>query len=228
MKYIEKSAPPESFKQWYETQQGLVINFNYSSLPNPEKSEFHKKLLDEQGSICAYTMKRISHDTSHIEHIKPRHICLQEAIGLDLDYFNLIACFPREGMSSKCRYGAQYKDKWWDNNGNNFISPLNPICETLFVFSLDGNINLVDHQNEAALTTIRVLKLDDDQLSYDRRLAIRSFIFGENGTDPIDLNFANNAIGNICNKNQAGMFFEFCIAIRDALKEYLQIFQNIN
>ena len=228
MKKITKTFPPASHTNWCEQQQSSGVNYNYKCFQNPEKREFHEKLLQEQGSICGYTMKKICIDTSHIEHVKPRHICVDERKGLDLDYHNLIACYPREGMVARCRYGAQYKDKWWVDNGIHFIAPTNPNCESFFVFSIDGSISPIDPQNEDSLTTIQVLKLDDGQLINDRFISISSFIYGENGEFPIDADFANNAIRNICDRTQDDNFYEFCIAIRDALLAYLQILQNIN
>ena len=180
----------------------------------------------EQGGLCGYTMRRIQQESSHIEHIKPESVCRDELKGSDLDYNNLLACYPQEGMATSYRYGAQFKDKWWENNGAEFISPLNPQCEILITFNLKGEVSA--HQNHAsAKKTIQVLKLDHTSLTEDRRRAIEEFIYGPSGDDPLSQNKAIQAINEIIKANKKGDFVEFCIAIRYALKEYINYLQKI-
>src|SRR5664280_2728308 len=109
MKCIHKTSAPNEYLTWCQIQKNLGTNYNFTSLPNPEKGILHDTLLSEQGYICGYTMKLITKALSHIEHMKPQHVCLQEGLGLDVDYFNMIACYPQKGMKSNCRYGAQAK-----------------------------------------------------------------------------------------------------------------------
>ena len=35
----------------------------------------------------------------------------------------------RKGVPRHCRYGAQEKDDWWEDEGASFVSPLHPACE---------------------------------------------------------------------------------------------------
>jgi len=228
MKHIRKTDAPEKYLNWCARQRELGVNYNYESLSNPEKEGLHEKLLEEQGKICGYTMKRISLNTSHIEHIMPRHICIQKAEGLDLDYNNFIACFPREGMLGKHRYGAQAKDKWWDNNGRDFLSPLNEFCELRVIFNLEGKISPTKHNSNSTIITIGVLRLDNPILTEDRKRAIKEFIYGEDGASPISPENVSEAIDKVYELNEEGIFYEFCIAIHDSLYEYLDILKSIN
>jgi uncharacterized protein (TIGR02646 family) len=125
-------------------------------------------------------MRRIEESSSHIEHIKPESVCRSERIGLDLDYKNLVACFPRDGMGRNQRYGAQYKADWWDDDGAEFVSPLSSNCESRFRFDLDGKIAQFSN-DQAAATTIRVLGLDHRSLTEDRKRVIEEFIYGQTG-----------------------------------------------
>src|SRR5437773_9855241 len=131
MKYVRKAGSPYSYRTWCNHVRGTA-NENYSSLQNPQKRNLHHALLREQGCLCAYTMQRIDENSSHIEHIRPESVCRAERIGSDLDYTNLVACFPRDGMRRRYRYGAQWKGDWWQNDGTEFVSPLIQNCETRF------------------------------------------------------------------------------------------------
>jgi len=220
MKYIKKAGAPLDFVAWRRLMRDTP-NEDFGNLQNPEKMNLREALLQEQGWLCAYTMRRIDSDNSHVEHIKPEWVCHLEGVGVDLDYSNLVACFPRDGMTRQCRYGAQQKDDWWDNNGTDFVSPLHPSCESKFQFDLDGSIRAV-RGTGAALTTIRVLRLDHPNLTEDRRRVLQEFIYGPNGDNPLSVARASRAIPLICHREGAGSFYEFCIAIRDGLNQHIQ------
>jgi uncharacterized protein (TIGR02646 family) len=225
MKHVRKGGPPHTYIAWCNQVKGTV-NEDYRCLQNPEKDILHLALLREQGWLCAYTMRRIDENSSHIEHIKPECICRVEQTGSDLNYSNLVTCFPRDGLRSKYQYGAQQKGNWWGNNGVAFVSPLHVDCEARFCFDIDGNINAVKN-HPAALTTIKVLKLDHPSLTEDRMRVISEFIYGKTGHDPLSKAKALQAIRNICNLNSAGIFYEFCVAIKDAIAEYVRQLEKI-
>jgi uncharacterized protein (TIGR02646 family) len=219
MKYVKKVGAPTIYSNWCRCVKGSV-NEHYNNLQNPEKEALHETLLKEQGWICAYTMRRINKDTSHIEHIKPESLCRKDAVGSDLDYSNMVACFPKEGMIHNYRYGAQLKDKWWVNDGADFISPLNSLCEKMISFDIEGVISAIKN-DPAAVTTIDVLGLDHDSLTEDRRRVIQEFIFGPEGKTPLTRAKVVAAINTICNLNGSDKYYEFCVAIRCALPEYV-------
>lgn len=86
MRKIEKKAEP---KEW--TQHRLTPGVGYQAIP-----ELRDSLLQEQGYICAYCMRRIpttdgnSNETSRIEHILSR----KKHDDLKLDYQNMAVCCP--------------------------------------------------------------------------------------------------------------------------------------
>jgi len=219
MKRIFKGHEPKDFIDYkVENKQGGV-NIDYNSLGEKQRTQIKEALLIEQGNICAYTLKRIELKSCHIEHIKPEELCRQlqkkgvETIS-DLDYSNMVACFPKEfsGSSRKKFYGAYKKDDWWENDGSSFISPLRVDCESHFKYNKDGS---VVHLTEMGKKTIEILNLNHNILKDDRQSAIFSFIYKDN--KPLNQSQTNQAIENICNKNKDN-FTEFCIAIKDALK----------
>lgn len=225
MKYVRKIGAPHTYTNWCREAHGTQDE-DYRCLRNPVKSELHQALLSEQGWLCAYTMRRIDDKNSHIEHIKPETLCRSERVGSDLDYDNLVACFPRKGMGKRCRYGAPRKDNWWEDDGTDFVSPLQSNCERRFRFDLDGKINAVGKQR-AALKTIEVLKLDHQTLTEDRKRVIHEFVYGENGNDPLSEAKTNRAIASICQRNIDGRRYEFCVAIRDSLAKHLRYLKKI-
>ena len=225
MKYIKKTGPPHSYKIWRSQVRGTGGE-DYSQLKNPQKADLHRNLLKEQGWLCAYTMQRIDLDTSHIEHIKPESVCRLEQVGLDLDYNNLVTCFPREGMKKRNRYGAPKKDHWWKNDGVDFVSPLHPMCEKRFSFQLDGTISAVNH-HFAATQTIQLLGLSHPTLTDVRKRVIDQFLYGPSGDDPLSHAQAHRAKDDICTRSADGCFHEFCVAIRNALDEYLKNLQRV-
>jgi uncharacterized protein (TIGR02646 family) len=165
-------------------------------------------------------MKNLEKDNSHIEHIKPESLCRADNPGSDLDYENLVACFPAAGMPRRYRYGAQEKNDWWEDDGKDFISPLRHVCENRFSFDIKGNIKAVNGFY-AAERTIQILGLDHPTLTEDRRGAIEEFIYGEQRDEPLSFSQASRAIEVICQRDVRHRFHEFCTAIRDALVEHV-------
>lgn len=225
MKHVTKQGAPRDYIEWRQKVQGKE-NEHYNSLANPEKGELLKALVKEQGSLCAYTMRRIETESSHIEHIKPESLCRKDKRGSDLDYENMIACYPKGNMQAGYCYGAREKEDWWEDEGKYFVSPLDERCEAKFSFNLKGQITAFSN-DRAALTTINVLKLDHPSLTDDRRRAIREFILGSSGDNPLSAKSAAQAIDLICKRNSKGKFNEFCVAIRFALIEHIKGLEKV-
>ncbi len=224
MKRVIKIGAPREYAEWIRAVKGKA-NEHYHSLQNPEKGILHTTLLKEQGFLCGYTMKRISNITSHIEHIKPESICREDKRGSDLEYSNLLACFPREGMPGHNRFGAHAKGDWWESEGSDFVSPLVANCELYFKFNLNGEISPAGNLAKAK-NTISILKLDNKSLTEDRKRAITEFLYGSDQASPISHKEAERSLQSITNKDAEGSFIEFCIAIQHGLNEYLKLIKK--
>jgi len=221
MKFVKKAGEPHDYKAWRKLVKGTQDEHYQIGLKNPLKAKLHEALVREQGYLCAYTMKRIDRGNSHIEHIKPETLCRNDCVGSDLEYENMVACFPREGMRVKYRYGAQARDDWWENDGAEFVTPLDVNCERRFQFDLQGNIAAVNG-HAAAKKTIKKLGLDHPTLTEDRKRVIQEFVYGETGADPLSVAKAEQSFGSICEADKENEFLEFCVAIRDALMQHLK------
>lgn len=217
MKHIIKQGQPQDYTNWRNQMQGDV-NERYP-VPDPPRQQLTNQLLFEQGFLCGYTMRRINDTNCHIEHIKPESVCRAELKGTDLDYGNMIACFPKKMAKKQTDYcyGAIYKEDWWENNGIQFVSPLDNVCENTFNFNLKGEIIPL---HEDASITIRVLYLDHKSLTEDRKRVIEEFIYGPTKNNPLSPSQATRAIQQILERKADGTFYEFCIAIQKALEEY--------
>jgi len=225
VKYIRKRGAPHRYAQWCTSVAGTA-KADFRELPKQEKQNLLNALIAEQGALCAYTMRRIDEGASHVEHIKPQTRCRADLLGSDLDYGNLVACYPRDGMARRCRYGAQEKGGWWENNGKPFVSPLHPVCEKRFRFDIDGQIAAVNNHEDAVMT-IEVLALDHFSLTEDRKRVIGEFLFGPDGSSPLTSAQANQAAAAICEPDGHGYFREFCVAIRGALVEHLKLLNRL-
>lgn len=226
MKRIIKGHEPQELLDFKKLNKNVEVDYN--SLGARERTPIKESLLNEQGFICAYTLKRINFEGSHIEHVKPEELCRQlKRQGVDtisdLDYSNMVACFPKEfsGSSRKKFYGAYKKDDWWENDGDNFISPLRIDCENHFKYNKDGSVGYLTDKGKK---TIEVLNLNHDILKNDRERAINSFIYKDN--KPLNQSQTNQAIDSICVKYNNN-YREFCVAIRDALKDHLLFLDRI-
>lgn len=219
MKYIQKTGCPHSYSGWC-AQVAETNKSDWREVPSAQKELILTAMIADQGGLCAYTMRRIENKSSHVEHIKPRRRCRKDRRGSDLDYTNLVACFPRCDVKGQPRYGARLKDDWWDNDGAEFVSPLQPACEQVFRFKLNGEIEAVNNRTEA-ITTIAVLGLDHRSLTEDRKRVIEEFIYGPRGDAPISYAAAQRARNSICNRKGNSLFNVFCVAIRAALEEHM-------
>lgn len=219
MKFIQKAGCPHAYRSWCSGVAGTDKS-DWREVPSAKKAQLLSALVKEQGGLCAYTMRRIDNSSAHVEHIKPQTRCRADVQGSDLDYDNLVACFPRDGMKAAYRYGAQKKDSWWENDGAEFLSPLQNTCERYFRFDLEGEISAVGNR-AAAVMTIGVIGLDNTSLVEDRKRVIEEFIYGPKGDEPMSQANALRARGAICERDGRGNFYEFCVAIRGALDDHL-------
>ncbi|GJD21553.1 hypothetical protein RIVM261_065090 [Rivularia sp. IAM M-261] len=167
MKYIKKNIEPESFTVWKKLAsddwQPCWDNFG-----KPEKIQVHNSLLREQGFICCYCERRISRDTSHIEHFKPR----KHYPDLALEYTNFLASCQRETKPKEPIHCGKKKDEWYDEKLT--VSPLIEDCAEFFRFTEDGQILATETlgQKEQAQATIDKLNLNIDKLKVLRSQAI--------------------------------------------------------
>lgn len=139
MKQINKNKPPKHFVEFCNKPFAI---YDGSEFP---KEELRKSLLEEQGYICCYCMKRIPELTfpyMKVEHFK----CQEDFRELKITYTNLFGACNGNERQPKIKQTCDTK------KGNELLS-INlltnaPNCETLFKYNAEGEISSVD-DNEA-------------------------------------------------------------------------------
>jgi uncharacterized protein (TIGR02646 family) len=217
MRRIVKKNAPSELITWCEAN--MEHNHTYTDMLGTEAHQkLKEKLLKEQGCLCAYTGRAIENQTSHVEHLKPQTVCDEWE---DVEYRNVVACFPADGGDKSHGYGAPIKGGWWDEE--NFVSPLAEDCERRFRFSWGGHIYPSPEDHQAAKGTIEMLGLDVDALRLLRKSRIDGFFgFGaKTRTFQLTIADARIALANIDRVDSAGKLQEFCFVLKQLLPKYI-------
>lgn len=221
MKKIDKGAPPEWFEIWkkdFKKANGREAHYknDFSSDDSDGKKRRQKmrsQLIEEQGHICCYCMKRILLDKSHIEHFWPKAYFPQ----IDLEYNNMFASCNGVGIISADEYCGHKKEDWWNEN---MIPPTKLEIETVFRYSVDGKIHSVPRKptTDIAQEMIIHMGLDSFHLERNRREAIEnSEVFDEEEYSDEDI---RDFIDYYSNQDN-GKYVPYCMAIVDCLKDCL-------
>lgn len=202
MRTITKGAEPRELIQWKaenaETRQNLV--YGGGSFP---AEDVRRALLIEQFHLCAYTLRRLktpaeceesAQDTRascHIEHLLPQSRNVQ---GEDIDYQNIVACYPPSQSTVMCDFGAKFKDDFDPTTGKyidrkrvnsakksvetlagfgRFVSPLYNNVEVHFNFEPNGKVEGATRDGDL---TIEVLRLNNPTLINDRAAVIKGYL----------------------------------------------------
>lgn len=212
MKQIRKRPEPAYFVNWKENfrrthkREPLYEDFRGSE----EWEQMIQTLLEEQGYICCYCTMEIQGWDSHIEHFIPRNIKNRyphstRARNVELNYQNLFeSCNGEDASWDHC---GRYKDR---EDSPMLVSPIEEGIEERFKYDLlTGMIDAADPNDQAVMTTIRVLNLNTDRLCQHRLAAFYAAgIFDEE--DPED---RKSQIAFYSNRDDKGAFNPFCAAI---------------
>lgn len=215
MKRIVKTQIPPLLAAWVAQTQNSD-NKLYKDMTAVVKDELRNRLIKEQFYLCAYTGINISDFNFHIEHIYPRNLSKINKTREDVDYFNVLACYPAAKYKDDCYFGANKKDEWWDKA--KFISPLDPSCAAKFIFNWSGKISPFSG-NVAATETIKVLALDHSQLNSLRKASIDSFFGFDRGTS-ITKTQARKLLVKI-DEPEGGRLRPFCFVLKQLLEKYV-------
>lgn len=233
MKKIAKAAPPDDLNRWRADNAAIPQNLVYGQAQFPQASVL-AALLQEQGYLCGYTLKRLSVTSAHVEHIKPQTLCRREdgerecngraRLREDIDWRNLLACFPEPNPATPPDYGAVKKRDWWQPD---FVSPLLEDCEQRFLFASTGGVSARANDG-AADATIKALALDNKKLSELRETAFKRAGVHRRAGKPITSTAkVEQLIAGWMNKQRAsGTYAEFCVPLVQIAKEYAQLLRR--
>jgi uncharacterized protein (TIGR02646 family) len=156
MKHVMKGASAPEFETW-KALANPDWSPTYGNLQNPQKRALHVSLLNEQGWVCCYCGRAISHKDSHIEHFRPQ----ENYPELELSYQNLHASCIRDTPATKPPtplHCGHVKGAGFDEALH--ISPLNPECEVRFLYTSKGHIIPSDVADSQATYMVELLRLD--------------------------------------------------------------------
>jgi uncharacterized protein (TIGR02646 family) len=221
MRQIQKRNEPRLLTEWRAAHQNDP-NFGYGLIGADLGLKIRRALVVEQGALCAYTGRRISEHTSHIEHLKPQARCQD---GEDVSYANMVACVPKPNNEEQLPYGAHKKGAWPNaTEAHLFVSPLGPGCGARFSFTFRGDVKPTSATDVAAAETIKRLGLDHEILVKFRQAAIDATLRARGG-GPASLNIksARKRIETLerAERNNA-MLEEFCFVLQHALRKHIQ------
>lgn len=214
MRYIQKGEEPTGFSEWKEQRnEDWIPACAWDNLSTPQKPMVHDALLREQGYICCYCGRRITRDTSHVEHLKPR----KTYPNLALEYTNLLASCQRERERKEPLHCGSKKDDWYDEHL--IVSPLDANCAEFFRYTDDGQIIATEapEKKSAAQTTIDQLGLDIPKLNAMRRAAIEVIL---EDIDSLTDEEKQKLLQGFEQPDANGQYEEFCTAIAYILKAY--------
>jgi uncharacterized protein (TIGR02646 family) len=217
MRRIVKTQIPPLLAGWVtQTQDGLNSRYEQLTAATDVKNQLRERLIKEQYFLCAYTGLDISGSNFHVEHLYPRHLSRQNGTREDVDYFNMLACYPSAEYKENCYFGANKKDKWWD--ASKFVSPLLSNCEVRFGFNWSGKIS-TNSSDAVAKSTVEVLSLDHSQLTSLRKAAIDGF-FGFSSGTAISKPQARKLLTKI-DQPEGGKLRPFCFVLKQLLEKYV-------
>lgn len=218
MRSIVKGAEPRALIQWKAENAQTPENLVYGGGGFPADA-VRAALLAEQFQLCAYTMKRLKTraecqaqdwDTTascHIEHLLPQ---ARKVPGEDIDYRNMVACYPPSRSRIACEFGAQAKGDF-DPMVGAFVSPLSPKVERHFEFDARGGITGRTPEGSA---TIQVLKLNHPALVNDRAAVIRGALHPKG--KPLSAAAARRLATVMTQPNRDGCLPAYCVAVATA------------
>lgn len=192
MKHIQKQSEPEEFTKWKEKKRIWEKFQKKTKIRRLVKNS----LLEEQFHLCCYCEQSlegeyddeveplsdselyddaqpdddsIKPEKSHIEHFRPR----SDSAVDPLDYENLLCSCLKDWPPNVPLHCGALKANWFDPSL--LISPLDPECESRFVYSAEGDIVPADEDDVAAATTIEQLGLNIPKLRARRAEAVAPF-----------------------------------------------------
>lgn len=163
MLYIKKGKPPKSFIEY--TREKCA---RFDDMPPETKKELRRSLLEEQGYLCAYCMRRIADGGAEtkIEHLQARNL------SNELVYQNLLAvCHGNEGRPRE----HQTCDSRKGNRKLQF-SPLDIADMNTIYYDHQGHILSTKNGIQQELDDVLNLNDEDGYLIYNRQKTLHLFL----------------------------------------------------
>lgn len=166
MLYIEKKQEPPELLQ--EKRKGLT---DYDGLFGAPKVAVQKSLLEEQGCLCAYCMRRITLENVQIEHYLPQHPQSKDFDpALTIDYRNMLAV-----CSGNKKQAGTFENLTCDQHRQNTpltVDPLDRTSINKIKYKTDGTIYSDDAAIDKDLDSTLNLNCPASYLKVNRKAAL--------------------------------------------------------
>lgn len=211
MKHITKENEPNSLIE-HRTKKHAC----YDNIPTDAKKDLKEALLNEQGHVCCYCMKRIHFEDMKVEHWKP-----QKYVELSLCYNNMMGvCNGNEGNPRHLQCCDTHKGE-----DELSVNPLDSNLEALIKYRSDGTIFSDDEIVNNDLN--EALNLNYQTLKENRKSVIDDIINYLHRKYP-DKQWTKSIIQHEINKwrsrNSEGKYLEYYgIALYRLQKLYLKV-----
>lgn len=172
MRYIKKGTAPDSLIQYIKNENAYFDGCN--------KEDIRKKLLEDQGFLCAYCMRRL-HSTKDvkIEHMLPQST-LRDNPKKALDYKIMAGvCYGNEQKTDSGKKRSKKELTCDSHKGNTVLEAVNPfddICIQKIKYEADGRIASEDEKLDHDLDVVLNLNYDGDgvYLMQNRKEVLRA------------------------------------------------------
>ncbi|WP_241613846.1 retron system putative HNH endonuclease [Rosenbergiella epipactidis] len=196
---IQKIKEPDALKV-YRLSGGIYDGEHFTEV----KDEIRKALLQEQGFICAYCMRRIEKNNMKVEH----WLCQSDNDGLTLIYSNLLGCckgYDGDKRSKLKTCDTKKGNKKLKYNPSNNLSRINQIIK----YNGDGRISSTDEEFSEQLDS--VLSLNYFRLIQNRKelfSVIRRKLSEKPGTRTNEEK--RRILERFMTRDKNGKLFEYC------------------
>lgn len=164
---VKDKAPKEMVEELASLRSTPDASVDWGELKNREP--IRESLCREQGNLCAYCMRRISADASHVEHIVPQSMCKP---GQDVDYNNMLAvCDGNENAGNE-------KGLTCDRHRRNTpltVNPLKPETLENIAYRSNGLIYSTDESIHVDLVDTLNLNCEAAYLPENRKAVMAEF-----------------------------------------------------
>ena len=197
MRYIRKGEEPESLTQYKKASNAYFDGYD-------KKDDIRAKLMEEQGFLCGYCMRRIKNFSDvKIEHIDPQST-LKEDLRKALDYRIMVGvCYGNEakGRTKKCLTCDAHR-----GNDELYVSP----------FEMN-EVNQIQYDSEGYITS------DDEKIKDSLQKKLNLNYDGPDAYLPQN----RKAVLEAC-KNKLRSMQKEGLWTRRNLERVLQMYENAN
>lgn len=165
---IKKGRAPKELEDAHRRIKGTPdTTLSWRNVTGFERNATLRALLEEQGGLCAYCMRRVGPESSHVEHIVPQSVAAGGDDPLSLDFGNLLAvCDGFEGSGEGLTCDRARGD------ASLTVNPLRPETLSSIRYRRDGVIGADDPTINDDV--VRTLNLNQPLLVRNRREALRA------------------------------------------------------